>query len=443
MRRIARGKDVVMTSRRATPAPRPSHSAERLRALLEAHRAITDDLSLRSVLDRIVRTACDLVGARYGALGVTASDGSIEHFVHHGLNPRIVAGLARLPRGTGLVDAVASAKGAIRLDDLTSDPRASGFPESQPTMRSFLGVPIRAHGAAFGELYLADPAVGRFDAEDEELVLALASTAGTAIENARLYEDARRSRDWLNASGEIARALLADADEEALLHVVSQALSVAEADYACLILSADDGCLQVAVAKGLGAEVFRGRVFDPQESTLGKAILAAESIRTHDMTLWANVDFDNRFLFGPAMIVPLVDAHGSRGAVLMMRTSARLPFTRHDVDVAATFAAQVALALELNDTRAELELVRLLEVRHRIAQDLHDNVMQRLFATGVGLQAIAEQPLDPELADRLRRHVADLDDTIDEIRTRVFGLQEDAIPELRRRRTAFRTPTAG
>jgi GAF domain-containing protein len=419
-----------MTSRLPVSGPRRPASADRVRGLLEAHRAISHDLSLTSVLDRIVRTACELVGARYGALGVIASDGSIEHFVHRGLDPRTVARIGRLPRGTGLLGALLTEPGAVRLDDLTVDSRARGW---NPSMRSFLGVPIRAHGAAFGELYLADPSVGRFDADDEDLVIALAATAGTAIENARLYDEAARSRDWLNASGEIARALLSNADDEVLLDVVTRALRVAEADYACLILPTADHRLRVAVALGLGADTFAGRVFDPHTSTMGKAILAAESIRTHDMTLWADVNFDNRFDYGPAMIVPLVDAQGSRGAVLLMRTSARIPFTLRDVEQASTFAAQVALAFELNETRAEADWGRALEERHRIAQDLHDNVMQRLFATGVGLQALAEQLLEPAMAARLSRHIADLDDTIDEIRNRVFGLRTDDVAPTRPR----------
>jgi GAF domain-containing protein len=378
----------MSSQRQASPR---TEDYDRLHGLLEAHRSITDDLSLTAVLDRIVRAACDLVGARYGAIGVLAPDGSLEY--------------------------------SVRLDDLTTHPRSDGFPLHHPSMTSYLGVPIRVRGEAFGELYLADPSPGRFDADDEELVTALAATAGTAIENARLYDEARRSRDWLHASGDIARALLGDADNEVVLDLVARAFSVADADYACLMLPTDDGRLHVVAAIGTGAEDFRDRVFDPSESTMGKAILAAESIRTHDMTLWARADYDNRYDFGPAMIVPLV-AQGDRGAILMMRGAGQVPFTAQDVELASTFAAQVALAMELNGARADAERARTLEERDRIAQDLNDNVMQRLFATGMGIQAIAGQVDDAELADRLARHIADLDDTIDQIRSRVFGLRD-------------------
>ncbi|MDT4914893.1 MAG: hypothetical protein QOC66_4021 [Pseudonocardiales bacterium] len=425
-----------MTSRSPLTGPPRAHGAERYRRLLEAHHAISDDRSLTSVLDRTVRAACELVDTEYGAVGIIGADGSLEHIAHRGLDDETVGRIGRLPRSGGMLRASLAVPGPIRLDDLTADPRYYGLP-AHPTMRSFLGVPIQSRGVVLGELYLADPLPGRFDAEDEELVVSLATTAGNAVENSRLYDEARRSRDWLNASGEIARALLADEDEEVLLDVVTRALSVAQADLACLILPTGDQRLQVAVAKGVGAASLRRRVLDPAESTMARTVIAAQSMRTHDMTLWANLDFDNRHDFGPAMIVPLLDAQGSRGAMLMVRRRQGLPFTLHDVDLASTFAAQVALAMELNDTRAEAEWVRVLEDRHRIAHDLHDNVMQRLFATGVGLQALAEQQPDGPLAERLRRHIADLDETIDEIRGRIFGLRDDDGEGLRRRRNRF------
>jgi signal transduction histidine kinase len=161
---------------------------------------------------------------------------------------------------------------------------------------------------------------------------------------------------------------------------------------------------------------------------MGRAILAAQSIRTHDMTLWAKLGYLNPHNYGPAMIAPLVDAQGSRGAVLMVRTRERTPFTPAEVELASMFAAQVAVALELNEMRAEAEQVRVLSDRNQIACDLHDNVIQRLFAIGVGLQALLEQPLPASTAARLSRHVAELDETIEQIRTRIFGLQVE--PEL-------------
>jgi GAF domain-containing protein len=391
---------------RATP-DRPD-AATRVRGLFEAHRLITADLPLPEVLDRLVRAARDLVGAEHAAIGVLAPDGSIEQFVHTGLAPEVVARIAH------------------------------GTPPQHPALRSFLAVPISVRGAAFGELYLADPAPERFDGDAEDLVTALAASAGTAIEHARLADDSRRSRDWLTASGELARALLADADEGVLLDVVSQALDVADADYASLILPTDGGRLKVTIARGVGADEFLGRTFDPAVSPLGRAIVAGRTCATGAFADWTNPGFPDRYGYGPAMLAPLVDAQGVRGAVLLVRRAGRPPFLPEDVLRASTFAAQVALALELNDARGDAEWLQVVEDRHRIAQDLHDNVMQRLFATGVGLEALADRDdLDPAVADRLRGYVTDLDQTIEQIRARVFGLRAAELPPVRHQRGRY------
>jgi GAF domain-containing protein len=399
-----------------SPRPRPE-DAERLRGLLEAHRRIGDALTLTALLDGILGVACDVVACRYGAVGVLAPDGRLEHVVHRGLDERTVQRIAAPSRSRGLLGAVLKHPRPIRLDDLTGDRRFGGLPSSHPPVAAFLGVPVRARGRTVGVLYLADPVPGRFDPADEDLVVALAATASTAIENARLYDEVRRSREWLDASGQAAQALLADAEHATLPELVTRAAQVADADNACLILPTGDGRMRVEVAVGSGADEFRGQVFDPATSVLGRAIVAAEGIRTHDMALWANLDFDNRQGFGAAMIVPLV-ARGDRGAVLVMRTAGRPSFTREDVDHAAAFAGQLALAMELTDARAEAENTRELAQRQRVAQALHDDVIQRLFATGVGLQALLGQLPDTDLANRLQQHIADLDDTLDRIRAK-------------------------
>jgi GAF domain-containing protein len=367
---------------------------ERLRGLLDAQRVISADLSLSTVLGHIVRTACELLRAQYGALSVVAPDGTADLAVHHGALPT-----TRRLAGDG----------------------------------GTLAVPVPMRGSGFGQLHLTAADGETFDAEDEELATALAAWAGSAIENTRLYEQARRSRDWLDASGEITRALLAEADNDVLADVVALALDVGEADYAALILPTADGDLEVAIADGAGAADFRGRVFRPDDSPLGRAIVTGRTLRTANLRTWAKAGFVNRWDYGPAMLAPLVDAQGVRGAVLLIRTAGRPRFTARDVHLAGTFATQVALALELNDARADAESLRVLADRHRIALDLHDNVMQRLFATGVGLQSFAEQLADPASAERVHRYVNELDETIAEIRTRIFGLRIEDPDALRHR----------
>lgn len=213
--------------------------------------------------------------------------------------------------------------------------------------------------------------------------------------------------------------------DEVLLEVVARARVAGGADFAALILPTQDGRVRVAVADGVGADHFRGHVFDPLVSSMGMAIVATQRSSTDDMMLWASEDFQNPYGYGPAVVAPLDPTTANRGAVLIMRTRSHPPFTPSEVELATMFAAQVAVALDLSDARAEAQRLRGLGDRHQIAHDLHDNVIQRLFAIGVGLQALLEQSLSEPTADRLRQHIADLDDTIDEIRSRIFWLQED------------------
>lgn len=393
-----------------TPVPSTRRSSlgapHRVRGLLEAHRLINSDLALDAVLSRIVRTACDLVDSPYGALGVVGPDGSLQDFIHHEVDE------APLPD-------IVPARPLRSVSDL---PRVDHGATS-----TLYSVPIRGRDETFGTLYLARPLVGDFSAEDEELLAALAATAATAIANARLYEDAERSRDWLQASGEIARALLADSSGLGLLgDVAVRAQQVANADYCALLLPTDDGMLRVTVPSGLGALHFDGLIFHPANSPLGRSIVAGQSLLMADMTAASSPAYPNPFNFGPLMMTPLVDAKGVRGAIILLRVAGRAQFAPRDLDLATTFADQLALALELNEARGDAEALQVLEVRHRIAQDMHDNLIQRLFATGMGLQVLAErcEGQDEDLARRLHRYIDELDETIDQVRERVFGLRE-------------------
>jgi GAF domain-containing protein len=413
----------------------PTGRDDRLRLLLEAQRAITSDLSLDDVLDRIVRAACAVSGARYGALGVIGPDGNLEQFIHHGIDPALARRIRR-PRGHGVLAELIQNPTPIRVDDIADAPGSAGFPPNHPPMKAFLGVPIRVRGEVFGDLYLADPAARSFDEIDEEMVLTLAAAAGTAIDNARLYHAARRSQEWLHASGEVARALLADADVDLLHEVVARAVSAGEADYGQIVLPTADGRLLLAATFGLGADALRGEVYSAEVSPIGQAVASAQPLTIASLDDWVSPDFDNRFGYGPVMVAPLVDAQGCRGALMLVRTVGRPAFTSTDLEQATTYANQVALAMQFADAREDAEWLQVLEVRHKLAEDLHDNVMQRLFATGVGLQALAGQPLEAKVQSRLQRYVTDLDETIDEIRDRVFGLRSGG----RNRPTTTRYP---
>ena len=185
-----------------------STAEQRLERLLSANRAIVGELSLPMVLRRIVEAARDLIGARYAALGVIGDDGLLQEFIHLGMDAATVATIGELPKGRGVLGALIEDPLPIRLPVISEDPRSSGFPPGHPPMDTFLGVPIRSRNAVYGNLYLTGRTDGEFTAEDEELALALAASAGIAIENARLYEESARRGEWLQASAEISGVLL-------------------------------------------------------------------------------------------------------------------------------------------------------------------------------------------------------------------------------------------
>ena len=210
----------------------------RLRRLLRANRSIVQGLSLPAVLRRIVHTAKDVAGAKYAALGVIGADGLLEQFLHVGMDEDTVRAIGELPKGRGVLGALIEDPKPIRLPRIADDPRSSGFPEGHPQMRSFLGVPIRSRAAVFGNLYLTDRTDGGpFSAEDAELVLALAATAGIAIENARLYEESRHRQEWLRASGEISHQLLdpKSGHSETLHRIAASVKRLASADVVTIV----------------------------------------------------------------------------------------------------------------------------------------------------------------------------------------------------------------
>ena len=245
----------------------------RLRGLLEANQTIVKDLGLSVVLRRIVEAARILARARYGALGVLAPGGGLEQFVHVGVDDETVARIGHYPEGKGLLGALVDDPRPIRLRTISGDHRSVGFPAGHPAMDSFLGVPIRVRGEVYGNLYLTEREGGEFTAEDEELVVSLAATAGIAIQNARLYEQAHRRQDWLQASTQITRQLLSDDGEEPLQLIARQAQQIADADMVTVVLPTADGQrLMVEVAAGVGADQLTALTYPIEDTLAGLAL---------------------------------------------------------------------------------------------------------------------------------------------------------------------------
>lgn len=396
----------------------------RLRGLLAATRAISSDLSLPLLLRRITASACELVGARYGALGVVGPDQQLTEFITVGIDDETIAAIGALPRGKGILGQLISDPRPLRLDDLNQHGQSVGFPPGHPAMSSFLGVPIRVGDQFFGNLYLTEKIKdGAFTPEDEELVAALASAAGVAIDNARLYEGERRRHRWLAAQADLSRELLAG-ESDPLPLITTLARHVADADLATILVPVADSphLLLTAAAEGNGSAELLGRLVSRDGSLAGQALaedrdlLLAESARD-DMTPELGADG------GPTLIVRVPEAgDGHTGVLCLVRVAGSRPFGRDEQEMTTSFAVQAGVALKLAHAQAARRKLLLLEDRDRIARDLHDTVIQRLFAAGLGLTALASKTEETDTRVRLEEYTEQLDDTIRAIRQTIFKL---------------------
>ena len=403
----------------------------RLRGLLAANQMIIGDLELPVVLQRIAQAACRLVNARYTALGVLAPAGGLEQFIHVGVDQETVDRIGHLPTGKGLLGALIDDPHPIRLQRIADDPRSVGFPDGHPPMSSFLGVPIRVRDQVFGNLYLTESATGEFTGDDEEMVIALAATAGVAIENARLFEQARKRQDWLQAATRITRQLLSHEGEEPLPLVARQVLKIADADIVTVVLPIPAvERLMVEVAAGDRGQDFVGMTYPVPNSLVELVTTTRRPVLIGDVTAQSayHVHLSELLPVGPVMVLPLTGSHDVRGALAVGRRHGRHHFDEADLDMATAFANHAALALELAEARADQQRMLLLEDRDRIARDLHDHVIQRLFAAGLTAQSTASAVTDERHRLRLAQLVSDLDETIQQIRTTIFQLHGAVAP---------------
>ena len=400
---------------------------QRLHRLLQANRAVVEELDLRTVLRRVLDAAVDLVGARYGAIAVLDDDGSVAEFIYVGMDDETVAGIGHLPEGCGLLGVLSDEQRPIRLRSVADDPRSVGFPDGHPPMRSFLGVPIRVRGETYGNLYLTEQRDGEFTADDEELVDAFAATAGVAIANARLFEHTRHRERWTAASARVTHELLSRERSDPLSLIAERVLDLASADLVTVVLPSpsDHDTLEVQRAVGLCADEVLTAHLPREGSLIGRALLAGQAALVNDISDGTVATYLPTGRFGPAMAIPLLTSNESKGALSVVRERGTPRFTEFDLDVADSFAAQMALALDLADAQRDRSRVALLEDRERIARDLHDHVVQRLFAAGLILQSVCVDLGRDERADRVQRQIEEIDSTIRQIRTSIFALRSD------------------
>lgn len=408
----------------------------RMGELLQVAIEIGSDLDLDSTLSRIVNAAMTMTGARYGAVGVWAPDGLLASFVHAGMDPDTVRLVGHLPAGKGLLGMLRERHEPLRLTDLTEHPAAVGFPGHHPRMRAFLGMPVIIRGAVFGSLYVTDDRPGRVFSEADEITLeALASAASVAIDNARLFDRVRTAERWTSASREVTTALLSEADPDLqpLQLICERAAELTGAEQAIVLVPADPeqptddvDTLVVSVAVGRYSNEALGQRVPVMGSTAGEVFRSGEPVITPAVrcAVAAVADMGER----SAIVLPLRAEQQTTGVIVLARNAAAPQFEPEYLHVVRDFADHAAIALTLATTRRYARELSLLTDRERIAADLHDLVIQRVFSVGLGLQSVAARLRSPELAARMNGFVNELQDVISDIRTTIFDLRRPPAP---------------
>lgn len=402
---------------------------QRMQGLLNAVVALAEDLSLEAVLHRVVSSACDLLQAQYGALGVIGRDRALSHFITVGIDEELARKIGPLPTGHGVLGLLIRDPKPLRLHDLGQHPDAYGFPKNHPPMKSFLGVPVRVRDVVFGNLYLTQKkGGGDFTDEDEELAEALAAAAGVAIENARLYDDARRRTAWLQACMDVTGKMMGDAETPEGLSggldmIAARALRESSSDLALILVQeGGSGSYRIAGAAGSLAPQWVGRLlpFDSVEIDVVLATGKAALIDDASSALGRGEGMGA----GRLLVIDL-SAHGTHhGLLVLERDKASGTFSGTDMEMGPVFGSHVALALELARAHRMREQIAVFSDRDRIARDLHDLVIQRLFAAGLSIQSLRRYMTGEPAARTIQTVTAELDETIRELRNTIYSLSD-------------------
>ncbi|MBN1094224.1 GAF domain-containing protein [Blastococcus sp. TML/M2B] len=417
----------------------PPHDAPELAV---AVRAAASGGHLETTLREVLRAAVRQVDATYGALGVLSPGGErLDRFVVEGLDEETQRRIGAPRRGEGLLGLLLAEPVALRLDDLADHPAFQGFPDGHPPMRSFVGVPVCVGDAVLGNLHLAEKrSGGPFTDADAEMTRSPAAVAGLAIENACLLERAELRRAWAQAGVDFAATVLAGAVPDDVLRTGAARISELSGADAIGVLVPEPnapGDMRVIAAVGRRGPDSEGMCVPVQGGVLGEvrttgAVRALPDVGDAQLTsVVPEVAGEFSGEYGPALFIP-VGGPPALGILAMMRERHREPFDPELLTLAGEFAAQATVAMELVRSQRRERRLQVQADRDRIARDLHDHVVQRIFATALALDRIGRsvEADSPELAARLAERVDELDGTISRIRSSIFELQhQDASPD--------------
>jgi signal transduction histidine kinase len=428
-------------------------------ALLKAGLALASELSLPMVLQRIVDLAVEVTDARYGALGVIGAGDDLVDFITTGISVKQRRTIGALPRGRGVLGLLIREPRLVRVKDISSHPASVGFPPNHPRMHSFLGAPVQALGKVYGNIYLAEKrGASEFSLEDERSLQILATQAGVAIANASLYQDTLQRERWLEAQHAITTEILEGADAGTLLTSVAEhARDLAGADAATILTTTSTpGQLVVAAAVGAYAQQVVGKPVPAGKSISGAVMETGKPLHTDDASIHSRGYQPVIRLghVGPAIFVPLRVGGRATGTLMVANTKGRNRFNKSTIALVETFADQASVAIGYGRAQADVRRLQLMDERERLAKELHDGIIQSLFAVGMGLQATALMVDSPEPAARIEGAVGELDRVIRDLRNYIFGLRpgiladrqlDQALRELGddiQRRSSFRVEVA-
>ena len=401
---------------------------DRKDVLLEAGLTLASELSLPIVLQRIVDLATQVTDARYGALGVIGPGGELVEFVTTGISARQRRQIGDLPRGRGVLGVLIHEPHPLRLGSIGDHPMSVGFPPNHPPMRSFLGAPVQAMGRIYGNIYLADKrGAVEFSEDDEQSLQILATQAGVAIANASLYEEILSRQRWLDALRDITSAILSGADSDSVLsRIAADARELASADVADIIASTPaSGELRVVAAVGGLFPRFLG------QSVPADASISGDVMRTGKPRIFADASLEAKAhapiiragRVGPAIFVPLSVRGRATGTLMVANLRGGRVFDERTLGLLETFADQASVAIEYGRAQSDQRRLELMDERERIAKELHDGIIQSLFAVGMGLQGTALIAGSPDIAARVENAVNELDRVIRDLRNYIFGLR--------------------